>query len=68
MRPFGSQTVFLSKGGISHQHQGIYNRTGTENAVKFLKFRTPKNFAVIYLKFKQRGQTLEYFVKKMQLK
>ena len=28
--------------------------------VKFLKFRTPKNFAVIYLKFKQRGQTLGY--------
>ena len=26
--------------------------------VKFLNFRTPENFAVIYLKFKQRHQTL----------
>ena len=34
--------------------------------VKFLNFWTPENFAVIYmyLKFKQRGQTLRYFVKK----
>ena len=35
--------------------------------VKFLNFRTPENFAVIYLKFKQRGETLGYFVKKMQM-
>ena len=35
------------------------------HTVKFLNFRTPKNFAVIYLKFKQRGQTLGYFVEKM---
>ena len=34
---------------------------------KFLNFRTPKNFAVIYLKFKQRSQTLVYFVKMMQM-
>ena len=27
--------------------------------------RTPENFSVIYLLFKQRGQTLGYFVKKM---
>ena len=33
------------------------------DTVKFLNFRTPENFAVIYLKFKQRGQTLGYFVK-----
>ena len=33
--------------------------------VKFLNFRTPENFAVIYLKFKQRGQTLGYFVHKI---
>ena len=32
--------------------------------VKFLNFRTPESFAVIYLKFKQRGQTLGYFAKK----
>ena len=35
--------------------------------VKFLNFRTPENFAVIYLKFKGRGKTLGYFVKKMQM-
>ena len=35
--------------------------------VKFLNFRTPENFAVIYLKFKQRGQTFGYFVKMMQM-
>ena len=34
--------------------------------VKFVNFRPPENFAVIYLKFKKRGQTLGYFVKKMQ--
>ena len=27
----------------------------------------PEIFAVIYLKFKQRGQTLGYLVKKMQM-
>ena len=35
--------------------------------VKFLNFQTPENFAVIYLKFKQRGQTLGYFIKQMQM-
>ena len=35
--------------------------------VKFLNFGTLKNFAVIYLKLKQRGQTLGYFVKNMQM-
>ena len=37
------------------------------NTVKFLNFRTPENFAVINLKFKQRGQILGYFVKKTQM-
>ena len=36
-----------------------------QHTVKFLNFRMPKNFAVIYLKFKERGQTLGYFVIKM---
>ena len=31
--------------------------------VKFLNFGKPEIFAVIYLKFKQRGQTLRYCVK-----
>ena len=30
--------------------------------VKFLNFLTSENFAVIYLKFKQRGLILGYFV------
>ena len=30
-------------------------------------FGTPGIFAVIYLKFNQRGQTLGYYVKMMQL-
>ena len=34
------------------------------STVKFLNFRMPENFAVIYLKFKKRGQTFEYFAKK----
>ena len=34
------------------------------NTVKFLNFRTPENFAVFYLKFEQRGQTLGYFFEK----
>ena len=38
-----------------------------EGTVKFQNFRTPEKSAVIYLKFKQRVQTLEYFVKKMQM-
>ena len=36
-------------------------------SVKFLNFGTPEIFAVIYLKFKQRGQTSGYFVKMMQM-
>ena len=32
--------------------------------IKFRNFQKPENSAVIYLKFKQRGQTLGYFVKK----
>ena len=34
--------------------------------VKFPNFGKPEIFAVIYLKFKQRGQTKGYFVKMMQ--
>ena len=35
--------------------------------IKFLNFRTPENFTVIYLKFKKKCQTFGYFVKKMQM-
>ena len=31
---------------------------------KFLNFRAPENFAVNYLKFKQRGHTIEHFDQK----
>ena len=34
---------------------------------QFLNFRTPQKFTVNYLEFKQRGQTIEYFVQKMQV-
>ena len=37
-----------------------FSFTITKYTVKFLNFQTPENFAVIYLKFKQNGQTLEY--------
>ena len=47
---------------FSHDVAHLLNNT----TVKFLNFWTPENFAVIYLKFKQRGQTLGYFVKMMQ--
>ena len=35
------------------------------HTVKILNFRKPKNFAVIYLKFKHRSQILGSFVKKI---
>ena len=35
--------------------------------VKFLNFGTPEMFAVLHLKFKQRGQILRYFVKMVQM-
>ena len=45
-------------------HVLLQKKVGTVNS---LNFQTPENFAVIYLKFKQRGQTLGYLVKKMQM-
>ena len=48
-------------------HNVYYHQIPTLNTVKFLNFWTPENFAVIYLKFKQRGKTLGYFLKKMQM-
>ena len=36
--------------------------------VKFINFGMPEIFAVIYLKFKQRGQTLVYFIKKIDIR
>ena len=38
-----------------------------ESTLKFLNFPPPEDFAVIYLKFKKRGQNFIYFVKKMPM-
>ena len=35
--------------------------------VKFQNFWTAENFAIIYLNFKERGQILRYFIKKVQM-
>ena len=40
------------------------NKVRDKSNVKFLNFRMPENLAVIYLNFKQRGQTFGYFIKK----
>ena len=45
----------------------VYLIQNNDNTIKFLNFRTPENFVVIYLKCKQKAQTLGYFVKKMQM-
>ena len=37
------------------------------NIGKFLNFWEASKFAVIYLKFKKRGQTFGYFMEKMQM-
>ena len=49
-------TMFIPLNGIFYNY----------STVKFLNFRTLEEFAVIYLKFKQRGQTSGYFVKKAE--
>ena len=45
----------------------IFKKVSLDSTVKFLNFCIPENFAVIYLKFKQAGQILEYFVKMIQM-
>ena len=42
----------------------VANLVRLKPTVKFLNFLKPENFAVNYLKFKQRSQTLGYFIKK----
>ena len=39
----------------------VLSCSNSNTTVKLLNFRTPENFAVIYLKVKQRGQTLKVF-------
>ena len=49
------------------QPQRSQNTDKLASTVKFLNFGTPENFALIYLKLKQRFQTLGYFVKKKKM-
>ena len=42
-------------------------RVFLKGIVKFLNFGMPENFAKIYLKCKQRDQTVGYLVKKMPM-
>ena len=39
----------------------VFSSSEMSGTVKFQNFRTPDIFAVIYLKFKQRGQALRVF-------
>ena len=50
-----------------HKSKRLLVMTGNYHAVKFLNFPTPESFAIIHLKFKQRGQTLGYFVQKIEM-
>ena len=49
------------------QYVEIMQKLQVGITIYFLNFYTPENLTVIYLKFKQRVQTLEYFVKKLQM-
>ena len=64
---YGGEIIFRKRleKYIAHQKICISKYRAT---VKFLNFGTPENFDVIFLRFKQRGQNLGYFVKKMQMK
>ena len=42
------------------------NSSVCEYTVKFPNFRTPENFAVIYLRFKKRGKTLDISSKRLK--
>ena len=50
---------------VQDSHCTRFHTHSEEHSVKFLNFGTAENFAVIYLKFKQTDQTLEYFFKKI---
>ena len=52
---------------ISSYDYRAWDKFDVVSTVKFLNFRMPENFALMYLKFKQRGQTIGYFIKKMQM-
>ena len=62
---FGCQsTITVVCWSRSHEKFPLVLKGSISITVKFLNFRTPKNFAVICLKFKQRGQTLRVFCQK----
>ena len=54
---YSCTVLFVQKDDGSQDQPHIYT-------VKFLSFGTRENFAVIYLKFKQRGQNLRVFRQK----
>ena len=54
-----SLPLFAEQAGLSPTSWSASQKTkALIITVKFLNFRTSKKFAVIYLKFKQRGETL----------
>ena len=63
--------VTIDKARLVEEYQmtpfSVSPSKGWDSTVKFLNFRMPENFGVIYLKFKQRGQSLGYFIKMMQM-
>ena len=55
---FQDSSMFVAaRAGLSASHPD--QKLRKQFAVKFLNFGMPEIFAVIYLKFKQRGQTLK---------
>ena len=61
--PFSPFTSIDSQRKVEDKLEGMrkYHISAFVGTVKFLNFGTPEIFAVIYLKFKQRGQTLRVF-------
>ena len=65
--PASGEQIVMSPSNKGNNCIMIHVPVKITNNVKFLNFRTPENFAVKYLKFKQRGQTIEYFVQQLQM-
>ena len=67
------QTSFLPDLGrnppkkVSPRHSNVHQLLDKSLSCKVPKSRTPENLALIYLKFKQRGKTLGYFVKRCKM-
>ena len=60
----------ISNKNILNNNKAGFNQSEPHQeitTVKFLNFRTPENFAAIYLKFKQRDQTYRVFCQMVQM-